>query len=197
MKDIHNRKYPGRAAVQAALAAVILALMFAFPALAHTRVEVGPYVIVLGWENEPVVVGERNALLIEVAEGEEPVVGLEGLLEITVLYGGRSFIGQIAPTEKPGVYAAEIFPTRRGQYEVHLTGRINDVAVDEFLEPEEVLPADILQFPETQPDPGAMQGEIETLARRVQTAQTFAYAGLAAGVIGILTAVAALVRRRP
>lgn len=196
MLNIYHRKGFGKAGWLAGLFAGLLSLVLAVPALAHTRVEVGPYQIVVGWEKEPVIVGERNALLIEVKEGDLPVEGLEGLLNLTVLYGGRSFIGQLAPTDHPGVYAAEIFPTLRGQYEVHLTGQIADVPVDEFLEPEEVLPANVLQFPETLPDPGSMQVEIDDLAEQVQTAQTFAYAGLAAGVIGILVGAVAVFRRR-
>ena len=39
------------------------------PALAHARIEVGPYVIIVGWVEEPVIVGERNAILIEVTQG--------------------------------------------------------------------------------------------------------------------------------
>lgn len=196
MSNIYQRNGFKKTGLAAGFIVVLVALVLAVPARAHTRVEVGPYQIVVGWENEPVIVGERNALLIEVKEGEVPVEGLEGLLDLTVLYGGRSFIGQLAPTDHPGVYAAEIFPTLRGQYEVHLTGQIADVTVDEFLEPEEVLPANVLQFPEIQPDPGSMQAEIDGLADQIQAAQTFAYAGLAAGVIGILIGAVAVFRRR-
>lgn len=196
MSNIYHRKGMRKTGWTAGLIALLLSLVMVAPVFAHTRVEVGPYQIVVGWEKEPVIVGERNALLIEVKEGDVPVEGLEGLLDLTVLYGGRSFIGQLAPTDHPGVYAAEIFPTLRGQYEVHLTGQIADVTVDEFLEPEEVLPANVLQFPETLPDPGSMQAEIDGLAEQVQAAQTFAYAGLAAGVIGILIGAVAVFRGR-
>ena len=49
-----------------ALATILISLVFAGllgqSALAHTRVEVGPDVLIVGWENEPVIVGERNAI---------------------------------------------------------------------------------------------------------------------------------------
>lgn len=167
----------------------------AHPAYAHSRVEIGPYVIVIGWENEPVIVGERNALVLEVTADGAPVEGLEGLLDLTVFYGGRSFIGQLAPTNTPGLYAAEIFPTLRGQYEVQLVGQIGDEAVDVILEPEEVLPADVLQFPEVQPDPGALATQIEDLETRLKTASTLAYAGLGAGIIGAGLGLYSLLRR--
>ncbi|NJN43674.1 MAG: hypothetical protein HC806_02355 [Anaerolineae bacterium] len=42
--------------------AIGLAITIPNPALAHTRVEAGPYVIIVGWQEEPVIVGERNAV---------------------------------------------------------------------------------------------------------------------------------------
>ena len=44
---------------------LLIAECLARPVLAHSRAEVGPYVIVVGWENEPVIVGERNAVPAE------------------------------------------------------------------------------------------------------------------------------------
>jgi hypothetical protein len=180
----------------AALAALIWLAAGVVPAFAHSRVEAGPYVIILGWENEPVIVGERNALVIEVYEGDEPVTDLEGQIDLTVFYGGRSFIGQLAPTDKPGVYAAEIYPTLRGQYEVQLVGTIGTTSIDEILEPEEVLPANVLQFPESQPDPVALQDEITALQSELQTARMLAYGGLGAGILGIALGLAAFLRRQ-
>ena len=161
---------------------------------AHTRVEIGPYTLILGWEFEPVIVGERNALVLEVLEGEAPVLGLEGTLRLDVLYGGRTFIGNLAPTTTPGLYRAEIVPTVRGQYEVQLTGSIADLTIDELLEPEEVLPARVLQFPESQPDPAEVQASIEALEQRVQTAVIVGAAGFLVGLVGIGLAVFSLRR---
>ena len=45
-----------------ALLALTALAVFPRAALAHSRVEVGPYTIVVGWEKEPVIVGERNAM---------------------------------------------------------------------------------------------------------------------------------------
>jgi hypothetical protein len=160
-------------------------------AFAHTRVEIGPYTLVLGWQNEPAIVGERNALVLEILEGDAPVDGLEGSLELTVFYGGESFIGQLAPSDVPGVYRAEIFPTVRGQYEVQLSGSIGDEVVDLILEPEAVFPAEVLQFPEPQPDPGALAAEIDELSDSVSRLQGLAVYALAAGAIGLLLGAAA------
>ena len=166
------------------------------PALAHARIEVGPYVIIVGWVEEPVIVGERNAILIEVSENEEPVVGLEGSLDVNVLYAGRTFIGNLTPSSStPGLYTVEIFPTVRGTYSVQLSGTIGDLALDELVEPEEVLSPGVLQFPEVQPELTALQSTVDELEARLQTAYTLAIAGLVAGIIGGGVAVVALVRR--
>jgi hypothetical protein len=180
--------------VVAAATALVLGALAAHPALAHTRAEIGPYVLILGWENEPVIVGERNALLIEITQDGVPVEGLEGTIDLTVFYAGRSFIGLLAPTDEAGIYKTEIFPTQRGQYEVQLRGQIGAETFDLILEPEEVLPGDVLQFPEAQPAPVELQSEIDDLQAALASARNVAYAGLGVGLIGLLLAVFTLVR---
>ena len=165
-------------------------------AQAHTRTEIGPYTVIVGWVEEPVIVNERNALVIDVKEGEEPVIGLEGTLNIVVLYAGRTFRGNLTPSGEPGVYTAEILPTRRGQYEVQLVGTIGDLEVDETVTPEEVLTAAVLEFPESPPDPLALQERIDGLSAQLSTARNLAMGGIGAGVLGLLVGVVALVRRR-
>jgi hypothetical protein len=191
----NQRRFPGVNFIVVGLMFVgLLALLLVDTALAHTRVEVGPYTLILGWELEPVIVGERNALVLEVLEGETPVTGLEGTLRLEVLYAGRTFIGNLAPTSTPGLYQAEIFPTVRGQYEVQLTGTIEGLAVDEFLKPEEVLPARVLQFPESQPDLAEVQASITALEGQLQTAVIIGGVGILVGLLGLVLAVLGLRR---
>lgn len=166
------------------------------PALAHERVQIGPYTIVVGWLAEPPLVGERNALTIEILQDNTPVTGAEAGLNAEVLYAGLSFRTNLNPTDTPGLYTAELIPTVRGQYNVRLVGRLGDLDVDETIEPEEVFPADRLQFPEAEPEPRQMQVEIVTLRSELRTARTLALIGLAAGVLGLGLAAVALFRRR-
>lgn len=180
----------------ALLIGLILLVIGVNPASAHARVEIGPYVVIVGWKNEPVVVGERNALTIGVTEDGRPVEGLEGTLDVSVLYAGRTFTGNLGPTETPGVYAVEILPTVRGQYSVQLSGAIEDLQVDEIVEPEEVLPATVLQFPESPPEARDLQASIDELSSDLQTARVLAIAGLALAVLGIGIAAAALLRKQ-
>merc|ERR1712000_791558 len=47
----------------------LIALGFSFSfAYAHTTVEVGPYEIEVGWQDEPPVVGILNAITIDISE---------------------------------------------------------------------------------------------------------------------------------
>jgi hypothetical protein len=178
----------------AALAALAITLARAQPALAHERIEIGPYVIILGWQNEPPIVGERNAIRLEVTEGETPVEGVESSLNLELFYGGQSYRSNLSPAGEPGVYLAELFPTVRGQYSAHLVGTIGDTAVDVTVEPEEVFPGSRLQFPQAQPDPLEMQQQIAALEGQLETTRLLAVGGLVAGLIGLV--VAALSRRR-
>ncbi len=181
----------------AVVSAVLLGvLLTAQTVMAHTRVEIDPYVVVVGWLREPPVVGERNALVFEFSEGDQPVIGVEAELSAEILYAGRTFSTNLTPTETPGVYTAELFPTVRGQYEVRLFGKIGQVDVDETIEPEEVFPAARIQFPQAQPDPIELQEEIAALQASLQSARILAYVGIGLGLLGFVLALITLLRRK-
>lgn len=182
------------------MAAMILLCLFVFTAVpaayAHVRVEVGPYALVVGWLAEPPVVGERNALTVEITEDEQPVVGAEATLDAELKYGAESFRANLNPTAVPGVYTVDIFPTVRGQYAVRLFGSLGETAVDETIEPEEVFPAANIQFPEPMPDAREVQREVIALQSELQTMRTITYAALAVGLVALLLAGVVLFKRR-
>ncbi|MCB8981387.1 MAG: hypothetical protein H6657_28610 [Ardenticatenaceae bacterium] len=177
------------------LAAVGL-IQTAQTALAHTRVEVGPYVIVIGWLQEPPIVGERNALTIEITENEQPVTDAEATLDVEVLYAGRTWRVNMNPTDTPGLYTATLFPTVRGVYTTRLFGTLGSTDVDVQLDPEEVLPASNLQFPQALPDTIALQEQVDQLQTELQTARTWAFVGSGAGLAGIAVGLVGLLRRK-
>lgn len=179
------------------LALMLLGVLFlARPASAHERVEAGPYVIIVGWEKEPVIVGDRNALVFEFTENGEPVENIENDIDLTVQYAGRTFRGNLNPAGQPGWYRTEILPTVRGQYEVLLVGQIGDTALNEVVEPEEVLPAANLEFPERSLEPQELQESLDDLQAQLQTARLLAIVGIAVGVIGLVVAIMSLVSGR-
>jgi len=165
-------------------------------ALAHTRVEVGPYAIVVGWLAEPHIVGERNALTIEITENELPVAGAEATLDVEVLYGGRTWRVNLNPTNTPGLYTATLFPTVRGQYTVRLFGALPNAEIDVPVDPEEVLPASNLHFPQPLPDTIALQEQVNQLQAELQSARTLSYLGGGVGLLGVALGLVGLLRRR-
>jgi hypothetical protein len=180
----------------AALFAFALLAVTAGTALAHDRVEVGPYVLIVGWENEPPVVGDRNFLVIDISRDGEPVEDVEATLDLRILYGGQTFSTNLNPTSTPGHYRVDVYPTVRGQYIIEFTGKIEDLDVDVESEPEEVLPAAVLQFPETPPGTLELQAEIDNLTGQLETARLLAIAGIVVGVIGIAVGAAGLALKR-
>ena len=176
---------------------LVALLLYSQPALAHSRAEVGPYVIIVGWRAEPAIVGERNALVIEILDQDDnPVNGVDGTMDLEVEYGGRTFRSNLSDTPTDGYYTAEIFPTVRGQYAVHLFGFIEDEDVDVVVEPEEVFDASRIQFPEVAPAARDLQADIATLQADLQAARTMAYIGLGIGVLGVALAAFSLIRKR-
>jgi hypothetical protein len=192
-----SRRHPYRIIVPAGLLlALLLALVSTQAALAHARIEVGPYVIIIGWRSEPPIVGERNALLFEISEDGQPVEGVEATLNVVVSYAGRTFTGNLNPTATPGQYTVEIFPTVRGQYQVLLSGAVGETAVDVTGEPEEVLPAAALQFPEALPDTLAMQETLDELTGQLRTTRLLSISGLVGALLGLGAAVLAFLRSK-
>ncbi|MFQ5399509.1 MAG: hypothetical protein ACE5E7_07910 [Anaerolineae bacterium] len=165
-------------------------------ALAHEGVRAGPYLVTIGWEKEPVIAGERNAITIEITKDGQPVTGVANTLELTVLYAGRTYLGDLNPATAPGLYRVEIVPTVRGQYTVQLTGQIEGQEVNVTLEPEEVMAADLLQFPESSPETRELQATIHDFSAKLEAAYTLAVVSTVLAALGLVTAVVAVVRSR-
>jgi hypothetical protein len=175
---------------------IVVSLFTAGTALAHERVVSGDYAFVLGWLEEPPVVGLKNAALVEVTTvaDEQPVVGAEGALTAQIMYGGKSKELLLRPLEnQPGVYASDFIPTRRGTYTLKIGGTINGQAIEVSSEIEEVSTADSLAFPEPQVD---LQKSIEALQSDLSTTRMFAIVGAALGTIGLVLAGVAISRSR-
>ena len=119
-------------------------------AFAHTSVTAGDYTIEIGWVNEPPIVGQQNAIVVNVstASDNQPVEDVSNLT-VGVSYGGQSKTLTLQPLgeDTPGQFVAPILPTIPGQYTVNLGGKLGDTDVKLDVQPEEVDAADTLQFP--------------------------------------------------
>lgn len=173
----------------ACLLALIALLTGYQTALAHETITAGDYEIEIGWLNEPPVVGQQNAIVVDVSDMSsaeaQPVEDVSSLT-VTLSYGGQSKTLTLAPLgeDTPGQFVAPVLPTVPGQYALILGGKLGDTAVDAQVEPEEVAPADTLEFPSAAPqsaDLGLMNWLI--------------YLSLLIGLIALVLGVMAL--RRP
>jgi len=138
--------------IRACLIALVALLLNFQLALAHESVTVGDYEIEIGWVDEPAIVGQKNAIAINVSNtsgGEPQPVEDVSSLTVTVSYGGQSKELTLEPLgeDTPGQFAAPLLPTVPGEYMIKLGGSLGDTAVDAEVHPEEVATADTIQFP--------------------------------------------------
>ncbi len=184
---------------RAVIAAGLLAIVVSAAALAHTTIEVGPYELEVGWVDEPPIVGMKNAVFISITNKatSQPVEGVS-TLEVTISTGGKDRKLDVRPLseDKPGQYAADFIPTRRGTYTVKLSGKIETTDVNTSVDIEEVGPADSLSFPDSLASSSDLQTSIDNLRGDVNTARAFAVAGAALGAIGLVLAGISLGRKR-
>lgn len=193
---LHKRLFPW---LSAGFLLALLWLAAATPTtFAHGSTKVGPYNLVVGWVNEPPLVGERNAILLIVSHEAtgEPVTGVEASLDAEVIYGATTFRANLNPGPIPGEYTLDLIPTVRGQYNLHLFGTIDDTEVEITVEPEEVFAAARLQFPEALPDSLTLNQQITTLTTELQQARTLAFVAIAIGVIGLGLGLVSLLRKK-
>mgnify|MGYP001259449322 FL=1 len=177
-------------------------------ALAHESVTAGDYTLEYGWLNEPVIVGQPNALILFFSGGEEHAEGSKtgesdsheaaGLevdvsgLTVEVRYGGetKSLALQPLGEDTPGQFVAPIIPTRLGQYTLKVngkvTGSLGEADVNLEVEPEEVEGAESVQFPSVAAQSSSDFGLTGWLAA----------GGLVSGLLGLGVAVVALTRKR-
>ena len=122
---------------------LVIGFSFSF-AYAHVTIEVGSYEVVVGWQDEPPIVGILNAITIDVREPGDVEGAYMGVtnafrnLDATVISGGISKSLDIQAGKYPAEYYGEIIPTKIGQVEVKLVGEINGIEIDEIIRIEDV-----------------------------------------------------------
>ena len=174
--------------IPACLLALIALLTSHQTALAHEHITIGDYELEIGWVEEPPIAGQQNAILVIVHDtsgGEEQPVEDVSSLVVNVSYGGQSKTLTLQPLgeDTPGQFVAPIIATVPGQYTVILGGTLGDTAVDAEVEPEEVQPADTLQFPSV--EASAQSADLGMMNWLI-------YLSLLVGLIALVLAVGAL-----
>ena len=200
---------------------VVLGFGFTF-AYAHTTIQVDPYEIEVGWQDEPPVVGILNAITIDIREPGDVdgvstgVINAFKKLDASVVSGGASKVLDINTDPRPGHYYAKIIPTKTGSLEVKLAGEINGVQINTIIPIEDVESTSILDFPPTSTSSSgqevtalknavtSLQQDISSIKAQGSTstgsdegiAYNFAVFGISLGAAGVILAIIAMVRRK-
>jgi hypothetical protein len=175
------------------LCAALCLIALAPAAAAHEQSTAGKYSIEVGWQYEPAVADQPNAITIRVRDTSvgdgAPVTEGVSLVPVLALGSDSKTLATESSDDDPGLYSAAVVPTKAGDYTVHITGTINGVQVDHTTDLESVHAPSDEAFP-------VSHGTV----REVQDAQMLLW--IASGVavllalVAIVVAVAAL-RRRP
>ena len=201
---------------------IVLGFSFTF-AYAHTTIQVDPYEIEVGWQDEPPVVGILNAITIDVREPgsvEGVSTGITNAfkkLEASVVSGGASKVLDVNTDPRPGHYYAKIIPTKTGSLQLKLKGEINGVQIDTVIPIEDVESTSVLDFPPTSSsssgqEVAALKNAITSLQKDISlikaqgsvtstdsdggTTYNFAVFGLSLGAAGVILAIIAMVKRK-
>jgi hypothetical protein len=176
-------------------------------ALAHERRTLGggKYDVVVGWEVEPSYVRQKNAASIRISRAgtnpAEPVTGAEKTLKVDIRQGAQTKTFDLRTVfGQPGFYVADIIPTRDGDYVWTFKGSIGEDKIDEKFDTADgkfdaVQRATVLEFPVAAPDPAQLSADIQGARSAAESAQTMGMLGVAAGVLGLLAAVAVFLTR--
>jgi hypothetical protein len=181
-------------------------------ASAHEQRDIvgGKYHAVVGFLNEPAYDGQLNGLDLTVTSLTEknpdgsakPVEGLEKTLKAQVLANGKTLDLTVQSRfNLPGKYAAYFMPTTPGQYRFHIYGTINGEALDETFESgpnrfNDVGSIGAIQFPnQVTTPPTNLQAQLDDARLAAGMARNVAFVGVVFGVLGVVIAALALMRR--
>jgi hypothetical protein len=200
-------------------------ILFFIPlAYGHTTLKVEPYEIEVGWDQEPPVVGFRNALVYQISESpsegvKSGIISAFKNLQSTIKSGGASKVLDIDSDPRPGYYFSKLIPTKTGSIVIHLEGDINGVPIDLEIPIEDVESTAVLDFPPTgtggtsditplknalssvQKDVSEIKsklGGVDTNAGKfnVEAAYNFGVFGLSLGAAGVILAIIAMIKRK-
>jgi hypothetical protein len=181
-------------------------------ASAHERRDIvgGKYQAVVGFLTEPAYQGQMNSLDLTVTSKTDKnpdgtakgIEGLEKTLKAQVISNGKTLDLPVQSRfNMPGKYAAYFQPTVAGQYSFRVYGTINGENVDEKFDSGpntfgDVQPVAPLQFPNAvAAAPADLQAQIDAAKSAADTARLIAIVGVVVGVLGLVVAGAALMRR--
>lgn len=182
--------------VAAAAIAALSVLTGTGAAEAHERRTVGPYQFVIGWLSEPAFAGVANAVDLRVTDTRATPLNVEGLektLSVEIYQGGSS--APLRPAFRarfgtPGAYAADVIPTRDGDYRFVIKGRIGTLDVNETFESgpgrfDEVRSARELQYPDKVPSGAELARTLDDIRSTAEQVRVIAIVALVLAAIAV------------
>jgi hypothetical protein len=175
---------------------VLASLFFGIRSVsAYTTIPVGKYQVEIGWVTEPPIAGQQNAIVVNLSFADSnPAQNGQidiSALKVDVVFGGETKTLTLQPLGEntPGQYVAPILPTRPGLYTIRLNGDLgNSKNISGEVQPEEVQPADALEFPQAA-NPQFSTGGFGLIG-------WLAVGGMLTGLAGLLVAVITLRKNR-
>jgi hypothetical protein len=181
------------------LACAAIVMIGAAPALAHGHRGQGDMEFTVGWAIEPALVGQPNAVQLELVHDGAPVAGAEKTLKVTVSIGSESTDPLQLDTvfDSPGEYRADVIPTVIGGYTFHFTGTVDGEKVDQtFVSPkdgfDEVEGTSDIAFPKKAPTNTELAEKLASVQREAADANTAAVRARFIGFVGVLIAIAGI-----
>lgn len=175
---------------------------------AHDKKVSGRLQLTVGWGDEPAFTGSRNAVVVALADAAGPLKDPGGSLSVEISFGIERITLPLEPVfGRPHEYRAWLVPTRAGTYTFHVTGKVNDQAIDITSTCSEstfhcVADASEIQFPAKDPSAGQLAERISRALPRAELAtntaaraQWIAIAALAVSGLGVVAAIANGLRR--
>ena len=191
------------------LAVSVLLCAFAAPAHAHDKKSAGPFVLTIGWGEEPAFAGVKNTVQVRVADAAgSPLKNTPASLSVEVVFGDERMVLPLARSaEVPGTFVAAIIPTRAGTYTLRVTGTLGTQAVDltstcSGTTFDCVADTAALQFPAKDPSAGQLADGLSRALPRAERAmetatraRTMGFAAVALAALALVVSIASAKRR--
>lgn len=198
---------------------VVLSISGISSAFAHNTITVDKYQIEIGWQEEPPLVSQQNAITITIMtdEGQGVSSGVANAfkdLTATVKSGNTEKQLDILSDTKSGHYYAKIIPTQVGSLVVELKGTINDVQVNQQVKIEDVENINVIAFPPTDasglPDLAKIKNSLSSLQQDVSqikegkssssqdSGKSYDYSifAMGLGAAGVIVAIISMIKRK-
>ena len=154
------------------------------PTYGHLTKKFGNVTILVGWVNEPALVGDLNSVLIDVQKGSgkgiSPVLNAFSNLSASVKYGTLIKNLDPLPSETTdGSYEGKLIPTRVGTYSIVLKGDVQGQKINGEIQLDAVEGKQGISFPDTSPADAStnnalvsnVEGTLSQLSNDLQDAQ--------------------------